>query len=223
VCYIAVGLATGWAATRLFWPATASALFRERAVKVVERCRQALVEHEPGAGRERWASALFADYAKQRLQMGPLSEQARHEPVERALDADRRRALVALLQDLVDALQAARGPRPGEPLDVPGSAAALFEPLSEAHSQVGAALLASLKTSAAALQGAKVAPNTALQEALDRVLQELQALRRRPEAAAALTGQDRETLLAQLDSRHQLITRQLAIEAWVSDWLQTRA
>jgi hypothetical protein len=53
--------------------------------------------------------------------------------------------------------------------------------------------------------------------------QPLQALRDAPAGEAVLETQDRALALVQFDSRRQLVTRQLALEAWLQEWQTAEA
>jgi hypothetical protein len=224
MCYVAIGLATGWAASRLLWPATASKLFRQRSAAQIDLCLRAFREHrqtEDSAARGRIAGQLLTAYTKQLAQLGPLDGQAAHEPVEEALDSGRRRALLALMQDLFDAAFGARAAPPAQSMPLVEGTDTLG-PLRDALRREDEALLASMQAAAETLRGA--APAEAASSALDAanraVLARLDELRARPEPLPSITAEAREAFLVHLDSRRLLVDRQIAIEGWLADWRQ---
>ena len=163
-------------------------------------------------------------YAGQLAQLGPLDAQAAHEPLEEALDGGRRQALLALIQDLFDAVLGARGAPPAQSMPLLERGGAL-EPLREALRREDEALLASMQAAAETLRGE--APAEAASSALDAanraVLACLDELRARPEPLPSITAEEREAFLVHLDSRRLLVDRQIAIEAWLADWRQAVA
>ena len=102
VCYMAVGLGTGWVASRLLWPATAAGLFRQRVAAQLALCADAVrgAREAGDAERRRRLAPLLRGFAAQAVQLGPLHQQALQEPVERALDPSRREEILALVTDL---------------------------------------------------------------------------------------------------------------------------
>jgi len=226
VCYMAAALATGWAASRLLWPGTATKLFRQRSAAQIELCLRAFRQHrqtEDLAARGRVARQILTAYAGQLAQLGPLDAQAAHEPLEEALDGGRRKALLALIQDLFDAALGTRGAAPAQsmPLLERGGA---FEPLREALGREDEALLASMQATADTLRGEAPArpAGSALDEANRAVLTCLDELRARPERLPSITNEEKEAFLAHLDSRHVLVDRQIAIEGWLADWSESQ-
>jgi uncharacterized membrane protein YccC len=221
VCFVAVGLATGWAASRLLWPATATKLFRQRSAAQIDLCLRAFREHRQI--EDHAAGQLLTTYTRQLAQLGPLDGQAAHEPVEEALDGERRRALLALIQDHFDAVLGARGAPPAQsmPLVERGG---VFEPLREALLREDEALLASIQTAAETLRGEAPAEaaSSALDEANRAVLACLAELRARPEPLPSIDAEEREAFLVHLDSRRLLVDRQIAIEGWLADWSRSR-
>ena len=135
VCYMAVGLGSGWLATRLFWPATATRLLCLRVAGLLDLYREALASGRLADRRQR--AALLLAHTRQTAQIAPLHAQARYEPVEDGLDEARRLELLRRVQELFDAVFAAR-------------------PSTEA----GDALLASLAACAAALRGEPEVPTS---------------------------------------------------------------
>jgi hypothetical protein len=217
-CYIALAVAVGWAATQLFWPATAATLFRARAAAQIDLCLSALRGLAPGcdhAERRRHVARILQRYTGQLASMAGLHGQAEHEPVELDLDGSRRAALLALTQDLFDASLATRGDVTwaGEP--EPGPSRRGLASLREALVREDEALFASVQSAADTLRGratvigTAAAPGAALAEAQRTVLDCLDTLR--DDAGDA-------TFLEQLDTRRRVVTRQLALEAWLADW-----
>jgi hypothetical protein len=221
VCYVVVGLATGWAASRLLWPATATKLFRQRSAAQVDLCLRAFRQRRQI--EDSTAGQLLAAYTRQLAQLGPLDGQAAHEPVEEALDGGRRRALLALIQDLFDAVFGARGAPPAHSMRFLEQGGAL-EPLRDALLREDEALLASMQTAAETLRGEAPAEaaSSALDEANRAVLARLDELRARPELLPSITAEQREAFLVHLDSRRLLVDRQIAIEGWLADWSRSR-
>ena len=219
MCFAALALGVGWASTRLLWPATASALFRARAGDQLELCRRALVERDPAADpaeRRKQAKAFLAAYTKQLAQLGSLHNQARHEPVEGSLDDARRAELLALTQDLFDAVFATPVialRRTAELLTRGGDALA---PLREALSRVDEALFASMQHAAATVRDGVAAKAPSLAEARDAVEERIAEVRARPELQPPLEDPERKAFLVQIAWRRQLVIRQLAIEQWLS-------
>ncbi|MBW2268950.1 MAG: FUSC family protein [Deltaproteobacteria bacterium] len=219
ISYIAVGLGVGWLATRLLWPATATRLFRERVAVQLEGCRGALRERDTAAvpvERRQLAAAFLADYARQLAQLGSLHNQARHEPVEHALDDERRGELLALAQDLFDVVLAAHVRAPNQTPALLARGGEEFADLREALARLDDALLASLETAAESLRVDAAPPGPDLAEARDAVEERLDEIRAGPELRLSLDAQEREAFLVHLDSRRQLATRQLAIERWLA-------
>jgi uncharacterized membrane protein YccC len=226
VCYVVVGLATGWAASRLLWPATATKLFRQRSAAQIDLGLRAFRQHrqtQDSAARGRIARQLLTAYTRQLAQLGPLDGQAAHEPVEEALDGGRRRALLAKIQDLFDAVLGARGAPPVRSMPLL-ERAEVFEPLREALLREDEALLASMQAAAETLRGEAPAEaaSSALDEANRAVLARLHELRARPEPLPSITAEEREAFLVHLDSRRLLVDRQIAIEGWLADWSRSR-
>ena len=219
MCFAALALGVGWASTRLLWPATASALFRARAADQLELCRRALVERDPAAEpaeRRRQAKALLAAYTKQLAQLGSLHNQARHEPVEGSLDDARRAELLALTQDLFDAVFATQVialRRTAELLTRGGDALA---PLREALSRVDEALFASMQHAAATVRAGVAATTPSLADARDALEERIAEVRARPELQPPLEDPETKAFLRQIAWRRQLVIRQLAIEQWLS-------
>jgi len=226
VCYVTVGLGTGWAASRLLWPATATKLFRQRSAAQIDLCLRAFRQHrqtKDSAARGGIAGQLLTSYTRQLAQLGPLEGQAAHEPVEEALHGGRRRALLALIQDLFDAVLDARAAAPGQSMPLVEGTDTLG-PLRDALRREDEALLASMQTAAETLRGEapEEAGSSALDEANRAVLARLDKLRARPELLPSITSEEREAFLFHLDSRRLLIDRQIAIEGWLADWSRSR-
>jgi hypothetical protein len=211
VCYMAVALGTGWLATRLLWPATAARLFRERLAAQLELCLGAF--RGQGGARE-----FISTYTRQSAQIGPLNGQASHEPVEDALDDARRGALLGLVQNLFDSILGARGAPPAAAMPALARAGDAAAPLREALERVDQALLASLQATADVLRGRAATLSPSLAEARDTARARLDEMRSRPELRSSLGAEERREFLVQLDSRGQLVTRQLAIEGWLAEW-----
>jgi hypothetical protein len=218
MCYLVLAIGVGWASTRLFWPATAAILFRERAAAQLEICIEALRDGmaaaDPEARRDRTAQALSA-YTKQTAMVAKLHGQAQHERVERGLDDRRRADWVALVQDLFDPVLAAR-PRPARPTDQGPTA---WVALHEAMDRAEEALVRSIQATADALRGSAEGV-ASLAEARDLVEARIDELRGVVADGWTLDAEERATLLVRIDAIRCLSARQLAIEAWVADWRQ---
>ena len=91
-------------------------------------------------------------------------------------------------------------------------------PLREALERVDQALLASLQATADVLRGRAATLSPSLAEAHDTARARLDEMRSRPELRSTLGAEERREFLVQLDARGQLVTRQLAIEDWLTDW-----
>jgi hypothetical protein len=217
VCYMAVGLGTGWVASRLLWPATAAGLFRQRVAAQLALSADAVRGAREGGDAERRQrlGRLLRGFATQAVQLGPLHRQALQEPVERALDPSRREEVLALTTDLVDAIL---GDRPGvaEPLLERGGAP--LQPLLEALRRADQALVSSVQAAAEIVRGDAAYSRSDLSAAHEAVENRLQHLRADPEVIPQLTDEERRRLLVEFDSRRRLFLRQLAIEEWLDDW-----
>ena len=69
-----------------------------------------------------------------------------------------------------------------------------------------------------ALRDRAAPPNPALANAHHAVIDCLESLRDRAEDAPRVDEHERAAFLEKLDARRQIITRQLALEAWLADW-----
>jgi uncharacterized membrane protein YccC len=221
VCYFALGLAVGWASTHIFWPATAATLFRKRSAAQLELCLAALRGSAPGADaaeRRTHTAETLQRFATQLTQISTLHGQAEQEAVEQALDGSRRAALVALTHDLFDASLArdagfAASGDQGHHASHPDIAA-----LSSALQHESEALLASVQSIIDALHDRAAPPNPTLANAHRAVIDCLESLRGRAEDAPRVGEHERAAFLGKLDARRQIITRQLALEAWLANW-----
>ncbi len=221
VCYFTLALAVGWASTHMFWPATAATLFRKRAAAQLELCLAALRGSAPGtdaAERRTHSAETLQRFATQLAQISKLHGQAEQEAVEQALDGSRRAALLALTQDLFDASLArdAEFAPHGDPerdASRPDIAA-----LSSTLNRESEALVASVQSTIDALRNRAAPPNPALANAHRAVIDCLDSLRNRTEDAPRIDEHERTAFLEKLDTRRQIITRQLALEAWLADW-----
>jgi hypothetical protein len=164
-------------------------------------------------------------YAKQLSLLGQLHAQAHREPVERALDDERRAGLLALTQDLFDATLRAPRPGPPEAKSVPEDVRAALAPLREALVRQDQTLGASLATACRTLRGDLAGVDSDLPgvdsdlgEARRSVETQLDAIRGRRDLARAFDARATDDFLAQVDSGRHLAACQLAIEAWLADW-----
>jgi uncharacterized membrane protein YccC len=226
VCYVSLALGIGWAASRLLWPATATQLFRQRSAAQIDLCLRAFHQHrqiEDSAARSRVGRQLLTAYTRQLAQLGQLDGQAAHEPLEEALDGGRRRAHLALIQDLFDAVSGARAAPPARSMPLVERTDALG-PLRDALRREDEALLASMQAVAHTLRGEAPAEaaSSALDEANRAVLARLDEVRARPDLLPSVTAEEREAFLVHLDSRRLLVDRQIAIEAWLAEWQQAQ-
>jgi len=221
VCYFALALAIGWASTHLFWPATATTLFRKRTASQLELCLATLRGSVPGADsaeRRTQTAEILQRFATQLAQISTLHGQAEQEAVEQALDGSRRAALLALTQDLFDASLArdaglapsANGDRHASHPDIAA--------LSSALNDESEAFVASVQSTIDALRNRAASPNPTLANAHRAVIDCLDSLRDRAEDLPRVDEHERTAFLEQLDTRRQIITRQLALEAWLADW-----
>ncbi len=217
VCYLAVALGVGWLFGRLMWPATAAGLFRQRVAVQLERCLEAVrgAQESGDVGRGRRAAELIRACAEQSVQLGPLHQQAHHEPVERALDPPRRAALLALAMDLMDAVVGYR-PVASEPLRTRGGAP--LGPLLEALRRADEALVESMESAVDVLRG-EAAPRVSGLAAAQRAVEDrVDELRADPGRIPEFTDEERRSFLVQLDSHRELVFRQRAIEECFADW-----
>jgi hypothetical protein len=217
VCYMGVGLGVGWLFSRLMWPATAAGLFRQRVAAQLALCLDAVrgARESGDSDRGRRVAQLIQGCAAQSVQLAPLHEQARHEPVERALDPSRREEILALVTDLVDAVLSDR-PGAAEPLLERGGAP--LRPLLEALRPADQALLDSMQAAVEIMRGDAVYRVSALPAAHEAVEDRLKELSAAPDVIPGLTDVEKRRLLVEIDSRRRLVARQRAIEDWLADW-----
>jgi uncharacterized membrane protein YccC len=223
VCYMVLALAIGWAASRILWPSTAATLFRQRSAAQIELCLTALEPRAPSMeapDRHRRAAEMVSRCAAQLAQIAALDGQAAQEPVERGLDGSRRAQLMAVTQNLADAYLAARGAPTWESDSTSGSASRESESLREALEHERECLSASLQATARALRGGKIAPSAKLEEAQRAVSSQLAALRA-TNGSSSDSAFERTEFLEQLDAHRQIVRRQLALEAWLTEWATT--
>jgi uncharacterized membrane protein YccC len=216
VCYLAVALGVGWLFSRLMWPATAAGLFRRRVAVQLERCLEAVrgARESGDTGRGPRAANLIRACAEQSVQLGPLHQQAGHEPVERGLDPPRRAALLALATDLMDAVVGYR-PVASEPLRARGGAS--LEPLLDALRRADEAVEGSMENAVDVLRGG-AAPRVSDLAAAQRAVEDrVDDLRADPGRIPEFSDEEKRGFLVQLDSQRELVFRQLAIEDWFAD------
>jgi hypothetical protein len=221
VSYLALALSIGWACSHLFWPGTASALLRSKSATQLELCQsvtQALSATADARTRREHIAQRLQRYGIQLASLATLHSQAEHEPIERALDASRRAALLAVTQDLFDAAIAAQARIPWEMAPSDNRTGPDVEALREAFLREDDALDASLQGVVEALRGSAAQPSAELSEAHGRVMELIDGLRNHEDSRQPASSPDRTAFLEQLDRRHQLITRQLALEEWLSEW-----
>jgi hypothetical protein len=214
--YVGLAVLVGWAATHLFWPAAAGSLFAARAADQLELCGSMLAA-EPGdlERRSRAADALRR-YTAQLESTTTLHAQAANETVERGLDTSRRLTLLALIQDLFDAVLASYRAGAHEAQEHGGGPE--NSELAEALAREREVFTASLESAILTMRGGGSLPTRDLAEAHAAVT----ALRARLRAAADVPDVER-ALLERVDARDQIVTRQLALEDWLSDWVALAA
>jgi uncharacterized membrane protein YccC len=222
VCYLAVGFGSGWLFSRLMWPATASSLLRKRAAAQIALCAQRVgaAPELPGDAGVPPVAAFARSAAECAAQLTALHGQARHEPVERALDEERRAALIELTGDLSDAAL------PFEPAWSTEAAAVRSEalrPVLDALDAQDAACQQAVASVLAALRGESAAPSSDLGRARQSAEERLEELRRRPESVAGLPEAQQRALLVRIDYRRRLVSRLLRLEAWCADWQRAEA
>jgi hypothetical protein len=217
VCYLALALGIGWLVGRLMWPATAAGLFRQRLAAQLELCLEAVRgEGESGdSDRGRRAAGLIQGFAEQSAQLGPLHQQAILEPVERALDPSRRARILALATDLMDA---AVGYHPGSLDPLLDRAGERFRPLRAAMQRGDEVVLESMQSAVAILRGEASRRASGLAEARQAVTECIDELRADPSSPPHLDDEENRLLLVRIESRRRLVSRQLAIEQWLTDW-----
>jgi len=220
-CGELLGVAAGLIAGRLMWPRTAMQTFTERAAAQVDLCLEALGpgDREAQSGeRGRAAADLVRAYAKQLTLLGQLHAQAHAEPIERALDDERRAQLLALTQDLFDAALAAGRTAPRETARELHGDAAPFAPLRAAMVRQEQALRSSLTAAVRILHQGDSFPDSGLSEARDEVEARLEEIRGRQEIVRSLEPREVDDLLAGIEVQRHLVSSQLALEAWLTDW-----
>ncbi|MBW2315920.1 MAG: hypothetical protein JRH10_17250, partial [Deltaproteobacteria bacterium] len=216
VCYIATGFGIGAVFGRAMWPATAAGLFRQRVAAQLTLCLEAARHaREPGLDRRAWGRTLVEGFAQHTAALGPLHQQALHEPIEDGLGPERRAQALTLTNDLADAILEHR---PDALVDVePGETelAPLRQALDEAHE----ALIESLEHTVEAWRGGedeRVAGRlAATHEAVEA------ELRARGASLAADSERSEESwrpLLVVVDTYRRVVFRQLAIERWLDEW-----
>ena len=217
VCYVALALGVGWLSGRLMWPATAAGLFRQRVAAQLELCLEAVrgEGESSDSDRGRRAGDLIEGFAKQSEQLGPLHQQALHEPVERALDPSRRARILALATDLMDA---AVGHHPGSLDPLLDRAGERFRPLRAAMQSGDEALLESMQSAIVILRGEASRGASGLPEARQAVAECVDVLRGEASSLPQLDDEERRRLLIGIESRRRLVSRQLAVERWLDDW-----
>jgi uncharacterized membrane protein YccC len=221
VCYFALALAIGWATTHIFWPATAATLFRKRAATQLELCLTALqsVAHGADAAERRaHAADTLQRFATQLSQISVFHKQADQEAVEHALDGSRRAALIALTQDLFDSSFAMDvGIAPSDDSKRRSSRSDVAA-LSSALQHESEAFIESVQSTVEALRDRATPPSSALANARNAVIDCIESLKKHPEDAPQVEEHQRAAFIKRLDNRRQIITRQLALEAWLADW-----
>jgi hypothetical protein len=217
VCGLLLGVIVGLIAVRMFWPRTAMQTFTERAAAQLDLCVRALRgSGGDTAGPE--AAALTSAYAKQLTLLGQIHAQAQAEPVERALDDERRGELLALTQDLFDASLGAPRLTLDETDRVARDDDGAPTPLREALHRQSEAILASMIATGEALRGASTEPGPDLADAQTALEARLGEAHGESEIAQMTSAQRADALLAHVASRLQLASRQLAVEAWLAEW-----
>jgi uncharacterized membrane protein YccC len=221
VCYFTLALAVGWASTHLFWPATAATLFRNRTAAQLELSIAALLGSTPSTGaaeRHTHTAETLQRFATQLAQISMLHGQAEQEAVEKALDGSRRAALLALTQDLFDASIARDAGFAGSDDQQLDASHPDVEALASALHHESEALIASVQSTVDALRNRAVPPSPTLANAHRTVSECLESLRNRTEDVLQIDEHERTAFLERLDTRRQIITRQLAVEAWLTEW-----
>ena len=225
VCGLFLGLAGGLIAQRFLWPRTAMQIFTERAAGQLDLCLRALRGAERrtqpstrGAAPGQDVAGLVSAYAKQLTLLGQIHAQAHREPVERALDDERRAELLALTQDLFDATLRARPAASELEQGLSDETAAALSPLLEALGRQDDALLASMDAATRALRGASTEPDPRLRAAHAELEVQLVGLRNGTYADREIEARPTDELLALIGESRTLVASQLAIEAWLEDW-----
>jgi hypothetical protein len=225
VCGLFLGLAGGLIAQRFLWPRTAMQIFTERAAGQLDLCLRALRGGERStqpstrsAAPGQAAAGLVSAYAKQLTLLGQIHAQAHREPVERALDDERRAELMALTQDLFDASLRARPAASELHQRLSDETPTALSPLLQALSRRHDALLASMDAATRALRGASTEPDPQLRDAHAEVEAQLALLRSGTYADREIEARPTDELLALVGESRTLVASQLAIEAWLADW-----
>jgi uncharacterized membrane protein YccC len=216
VCFFALAAGLGWGFSRVMWPMTAAATFRQRVAAQLEACRSALrASLESGdAGRGERAARLIHDCTSQSAQLGPLHAQAGLEPVERGLDESLRAAVLPLTADLADAVV---GRRSGA-LSESGSRGEAMRRLPAALERVDEALLESLRCGIDTLRDEAPHHPSRLAAAQADAEDLLRALAADPRALDGVAPEQTRRLLVEIDSQRKLVSRQRAIEDWFEAW-----
>ena len=218
-CGELLGVAFGLIAQRMLWPRTAMQTFTSRVAGQLALCIS--VRKRPQRTAEETAD-LLSEYAKQLSLLGQLHAQAHAEPVERALNDERRMDLLTLVHECFDAVLRAPLWQSKAEVAATGEAAAALAPLLETLIHLDEELVASLEATAAALRGDGPPPDASLREARAAVEAQLDALRGRPELAAAADAAQTARFLARLASSSWLVDSQLRLEDWLAEWQRDR-
>ena len=200
--------------------------FLERAAAQLDLCARSLRGSErssEGAAPDQDPATLVSAYAKQLTLLGQVHAQAHAEPVERALDDTRRAELLALTQDLFDACLRSPGFAPGETGPAPQDAETALASLRAALLEHDEALRSSIAASAEVLRDGPPEAGSRLAEAQTALEARLDEVRGDREIARAAGAQQLGAFLSYVDTRRELVTRQLAIEAWLADWRRAAA
>jgi uncharacterized membrane protein YccC len=222
VCYMGLALVIGSLCGRIFWPATAAGLFRERLGEHFSMWQEGIRELATRGGLERRrAEELFRASVEHGASLGSLHDQARREPVERALDEHRRAEILSLATGLTET--AFTGPetfvlKHGEQSDVSEASGPRMRALLEALRTEQEALLASMQSLVDVIRGEAVCRASDLATAHQAVEDRAQELRADPTEHPEVHEEQMRRFLVHLDVRRELVLRHQAIEEWLAEW-----
>jgi uncharacterized membrane protein YccC len=222
VCYMGLALVVGSLCVRTLWPATAAGLFRARLGEHFAMWREGIHElAEMGGLERRRAHDLFRASVQHVASLGSLHDQARHEPIERALDDPRRAEILSLAMSLNETAFAGQQTvitERRERGDVNETSGPRMRALQEALRTEREALLVSMQNSVDVIRGGAVYRASDLASAHQAVEDCVRELRADPTEHPEVHDEKMRRFLVHLDVRRELALRHRAIEDWLAEW-----